>query len=248
MISDFRDAFYTMPLHPQEEPFAVVKGQHCYYLLKTVVFGLACGPLLWARLAAWAMRLGQAVACSREAGVQCFVDDPLVLACGCSARQRTRAFLRYLLTWTCLGFSAAWNKVSRGSQVDWIGVNLKLPQDHAGVFEVSLSPAKTLKLMQLLQEILQAKDMFAIAQLAEDRGHSQAEQTEQVLDMLDADLSASSGGRASSSSSSSNSGMTDGQGAQGEGLVSDDTLLETFRNPKRTLESGQAQEEESSPK
>ena len=41
MISDVKDAFYTMPLHPQEEPFAVVKGQHCYYLLKTVVFGLA---------------------------------------------------------------------------------------------------------------------------------------------------------------------------------------------------------------
>ena len=73
---------------------------------------------------------------------------------------------------------------------------------------------------------------------AEGRGHSQAEQIEQVLDMLDVDLSASSGGRASASSSSgsSNSGMTDGQGAQGEGLVSDDTLLETFRNPKRTLE------------
>ena len=80
----------------------------------------------------------------------------------------------------------------------------------------------------------------------EDRGHSQSEQVEQVLDMLDTDLSASSGGRASSSSS--NSGMTDAPAAPAEGLVSDDTMLEVFRNPKLTLESGQSQEEESSPK
>ena len=79
---------------------------------------------------------------------------------------------------------------------------------------------------------------------AEDRGHSQAEQVEQVLDLLDTDLSASSGGRASSS----NSSMTDAPEAPTEGLLSDDTLLEAFRNPKRNLERAQLQEEESSPK
>ena len=54
---------------------------------------------------------------------------------------------------------------------------------------------------------------------AEDRGHSHGEQIEQVLDLLDADLSASSGGRASSSSSS----MSDTPAA-----LTDDTLLEEF--------------------
>ena len=103
MISDFKDAFYSLPLHVEEQPFAVIKGSSLSYLLKTVVFGVACGPLLWARLASWGMRISRAVACCSESRAECFVDDPIVLACGGSVRQRTRSFARYLLSWTVLG-------------------------------------------------------------------------------------------------------------------------------------------------
>ena len=73
----------------------------------------------------------------------------------------------------------------------------------------------------------------------EDRGHSQSEQLEQVLDLLDTELSASNGGRASSSSSS----ISDVLGTQEETLVSDGMMLDEFK--KRALESAQLQPEES---
>ena len=75
----------------------------------------------------------------------------------------------------------------------------------------------------------------------EDRGHSQSEH-EQVLDLLDTELSASNGGRGSSS----NSSISDVQRTQEEELVPDDMMLDEFK--KRTLESAQLQSEESSSK
>ena len=170
MISDFKDAFCSLPLHVEEQPFAVIKGNSLYYLLKTVVFGVASGPLLWARLASWGMCISQAVACCSECKAQCFVDDPIMLACGGSERQRTRSFARYLLSWTVLGFEIAGGKVARGVQVDWIGVRLKLPRDQVWVLEVTLSEAKTRKLLDLLEELLQVKGMVATAKLEHAAG------------------------------------------------------------------------------
>ena len=71
-----------------------------------------------------------------------------------------------------------------------------------------------------------------------DRGQSQGEQLEEVLDMLAADLSVSSGGRASSRTSSRSSGVS-GQ----EELVPDDMSLDEFK--KRTLEHAELEAEES---
>ena len=62
-----------------------------------------------------------------------------------------------------------------------------------------------------------------------DRGQSQDEQLEEVLDMLATDLSVSNGGRASSSAS--------GTSSRQEELVPDDMLLDEFK--KRTLENAQ---------
>ena len=74
-----------------------------------------------------------------------------------------------------------------------------------------------------------------------DRGQSQDEQLEEVLDMLGTDLSVSNGGRASSSTSSRSGGMS-GQ----EELVPDDMTLDEFK--KRTLEHAELGEEESAAK
>ena len=48
-----------------------------YYLPRSVCFGLACGPLLWGRLASAAMRLAQSTVGGADARLQCFVDDPI---------------------------------------------------------------------------------------------------------------------------------------------------------------------------
>ena len=74
-----------------------------------------------------------------------------------------------------------------------------------------------------------------------DRGQSQSEQLEEVLDMLATDLSVSNGGRASSRTSSRSGGMS-GQ----EELVPDDMSLDEFK--KRTLEHAELEAEESAAK
>ena len=74
-----------------------------------------------------------------------------------------------------------------------------------------------------------------------DLGQSQGEQLEEVLDMLETDLSVSGGGRASSRTSSRSGGMS-GQ----EELVPDDMSLDEFK--KRTLEHAELEAEESAAK
>lgn len=77
LVCDFSDAFYTLKLHESERKWVICKGlDSSYFVMKCVCFGLACGPLLWARLASWAMRLAQSVALSHESRLQCYVDDP----------------------------------------------------------------------------------------------------------------------------------------------------------------------------
>ena len=60
--------------------FVIFKGGHSgegekYRISKCVVFRLAAGPLLWARIASAAMRVVQAVMTEREAAIACYVAD-----------------------------------------------------------------------------------------------------------------------------------------------------------------------------
>ncbi|CAJ1365705.1 unnamed protein product [Effrenium voratum] len=88
MVADFKDAFNMLGLRQNERPFVIVKGLNAangaprYFAFSVVVFGLAPGPLLWGRLAAAAMRLGQASMRPNEGEVCTFVDDPIVVAAG----------------------------------------------------------------------------------------------------------------------------------------------------------------------
>ena len=156
-IIDFSDAFYTLKLHPSERSHTVVKGNDGrYYILLSVCFGLCCGPLVWGRLAAALLRLGQATMESREGRSQCYADDPLLVAIGPSTRARSAVFARVTLLWCCLGATLAWKKVQRGPKVEWIGVALHLEGERYETLRVSLTPEKTQRLFELFQEIFEA--------------------------------------------------------------------------------------------
>ena len=58
---DFRDAFYTMKVSENERKHVIARGSSSFYVFRCVAFGLACGPLLWGRLAAFASRFTQAI-------------------------------------------------------------------------------------------------------------------------------------------------------------------------------------------
>ena len=58
-----------------------------------------------------------------------FVDDPVVVAIGQSSQDRSWIFLRHLALWRALGLKLSWNKAQRGSNLVWIGFELKVESD-----------------------------------------------------------------------------------------------------------------------
>ncbi len=160
-VWDFKDAFYTMKLREQEKKFVVVKGaDQCYYLMQCVAFGLACGPLLWGRLAAAAMRISQSTVQSWEGRAQCFVDDPILVVAGKSLQERSKIFCLYLLTWTALGFQISWAKAQRGIEVTWIGFGIRLIGAASKDIQIFMTKEKASKIWDILMEIKQYGTML----------------------------------------------------------------------------------------
>lgn len=154
-IADFKDAFYTLKLKESERANTVVKGNDgSYYIMRCVCFGLACGPTLWGRMAAMAMRVSQAATLTAEGRVQCYVDDPIIIGVGPTRRDRSRIFCRYLLIWCSFGFPISWGKISRGTSVDWIGVALSLVGETGKDLQIVLPPEKTAKLLDAFGKLI----------------------------------------------------------------------------------------------
>ncbi len=178
LIADFMDAFYTLWLTAQERKYVVVKGtpdawgRPRYYLIQVVAFGLACGPLLWGRLAAAVMRLSQATVHQKESRSQCYVDDPILLAIAATLRERTRIFCLHLLLWCSLGFEVAWHKAQRGREVDWIGFSLAFVGPFFRDFSVTLPQDKLTKLLDTFQELsaFRSRGMIPLALLSQAAG------------------------------------------------------------------------------
>lgn len=157
-IIDFSDAFYTLKLHPSEQSHTVVKGNDGrYYILLSVCFGLCCGPLVWGRLAAAFLRLGQSTMVSRE-------EDPSVTLTIPSLWLLGHLFDPAPLCLRFCGFF--WGPLllgerpsQLGTQVEWIGVALQLEGgllNALKALKVTLTPDKTEKLFELFAEVLHA--------------------------------------------------------------------------------------------
>ena len=80
-VLDFSDAFWQVPLEPEERRFfccqVTLDGKLYYVVFLRTVQGSRGAPLSWARLAALVMRLTQALFDTRKVKLHCFVDDPI---------------------------------------------------------------------------------------------------------------------------------------------------------------------------
>jgi hypothetical protein len=126
MVADYRDAYHTLPVHESEKRFGVAKtfGDH-YICFTTIMLGGEAAPLVWGRAGAYLMRSAQAMFLPEELLVECYVDDPFVLAAG-SPATRKKFFAIFLLWMLVLGLPISWNKVSRGRRVEWCGSEVRL--------------------------------------------------------------------------------------------------------------------------
>eukprot|EP00435_Cladocopium_sp_Y103_P060961 s1539_g22.t1 len=161
-VVDFKDAFYQCRLADAERKHVVVKAEGTtYFILEVVAFGLACGPLLWSRLAAALVRLAQA-ACWDTARVQCYVDDPVLVVKGQDALARAVNLAVPLLLWQALGCQLSWSKMQFGQSVQWIGFCMTLAR---GCMTARLAEDKLVKLQAALEELLAHKGVVPVQQL-----------------------------------------------------------------------------------
>ena len=128
-----------------ERTYVTAKGLDYWVCFLVVAFGLACGPLLWGRLAALANRLAQAMFKPSEMRIQTYVDDTVLALAVKSVRERDRLIVLCLLLWVVLGFKLAWHKGQRGQTVEWIGAEIPTGRDSQADFFVKVRLTKECK-------------------------------------------------------------------------------------------------------
>ena len=153
LVLDFVDAFWNVPLLAAERRFFVGKLRSRYFVFLRAAQGSRNGPLAWAGVVSLAIRLVQA--CLWEGGVcpariNTYVDDPLTVVRGTETR-RNYLVACLVLLFTALGFPLSFRKGSRGTSVDWIGLNVSV---HPRVVHLTITEARVKELRDLADEAL----------------------------------------------------------------------------------------------
>ena len=145
MVSDFADAFHSLPIHPDEEKYCLarISGDH-FLVFKTVMFGGVSSPLTWGRAGSFLMRGGAALFDKAELLAQCYVDDPIALARG-DKETRSKRFSIFILWFLVFGLRMSWKKVARGFRVDWCGASVAFPDRHLVKISLSIEFVKSLE-------------------------------------------------------------------------------------------------------
>ena len=153
LVLDFVDAFWNVPLMASERRFFVGKLRSRYFVFLRAAQGSRNGPLAWAGVVSLAIRLVQA--CLWEGGecparINTYVDDPLTVVRGTETR-RNYLVACLVLLFTALGFPLSFRKGSRGTSVDWIGLNLSV---RPRVVHLAIAEARVKELRDLAEEAL----------------------------------------------------------------------------------------------
>eukprot|EP00971_Amphidinium_carterae_P349156 6490871-Amphidinium_carterae.1 len=148
---DFRDAFKQLHVSRDEQRWlsGFLDGRWFHY--ERLLFGVASGPLLWCRVAAWICRCSQGVV-GDKARLHCYVDDPLALLRGTSQQCR-RMGASLLVLWSALGLGLATEKGAFGKTVEWIGCELTISKTGAAL---KIPESKRAELLSMCEEVLSA--------------------------------------------------------------------------------------------
>jgi hypothetical protein len=153
MVLDFVDAFWNIPLSPDERRFFVGMLRGKLYVFLRAAQGSRNGPLAWAGVISLVMRLVQAVfweygRCPLR--LNTYVDDPLCIIRGTLKERRWKVCLLVLL-WRALGLPLAFKKGCLGTGVSWIGLFLEVK---SSVVDITISATRVAELLSLTVEAL----------------------------------------------------------------------------------------------
>ena len=82
MVLDYTDAFYKLPLHPEERKFYTAHFNGMFLNWNRIAQGSKNGPQLFGRLSAMIARLTQGVFDPPRLRLHVYIDDPIVILKG----------------------------------------------------------------------------------------------------------------------------------------------------------------------
>jgi len=132
MVLDFSDAFWLLPLAPEERKWFTSRIRGSFFVFLRNAQGSRNAPLGWGRLAALIGRATQSMFDKNRLRLEIYTDDPIV-AVGGNKKQRDRCLAIVILLWRCFGFPLSWHKSSRGKLASWIGADYKILENPVGV-------------------------------------------------------------------------------------------------------------------
>ena len=105
MVLDFSDAFYMLPLLPEERKYFVAHLGDSFYLWDRIAQGSLNGPGVFGRLSALTARMPQALFSPDRVQLQVYTDDPIAVLRGTPREtKRMAAILALRLARSWLGF------------------------------------------------------------------------------------------------------------------------------------------------
>ena len=122
-VCDFPDAFFAVPLNPQERCYFATQYMGYTYVWNRVAQGSLDGPTLYGRVAALVARLTQSILDANVARCQLYIDDPIITICA-SPQYTERLISVVCLAWLVIGFGLSFHKAQRGHTVEWVGYQL----------------------------------------------------------------------------------------------------------------------------
>ena len=150
-VLDFIDAFWNIPLDPEEIPWFCGKVRNIFLAYANTAQGSRNGPLSWCTIAALLARLTQGLFnVKKEARIQCYVDDPSVAVCG-NKRERQRIIAIIITVWRVAGFKLAFHKGMIGQKVTWVGADISITDS---TVTVSIPGDKIAELQSLTKQML----------------------------------------------------------------------------------------------
>ena len=148
---DITDAFWQLPLQPNEHKFFCTKFQDKYIIYERLAQGSRNAPLVWCRFMALISRITSGIFSADPFQLQTFVDDPLITVGG--TRESTDELIAaFTLFWMILGIKLAFPKAQSGHSVVWIGAHLSYQPD--GV-QVAIKDETAQDLMATVSQFLQ---------------------------------------------------------------------------------------------
>ena len=159
LISDFKDAFWLIPVRASERKHFVGRLFNKYLVYLRTAPGTSGAPISWAAVAGLVARLTQNFftvrkGCRRKqekVRLCVYVDDPLCSIRG-AVKARARSAGSILVDLPVLGFPQALSKASTWAVVEWICCVLSMD---GGKIQVKIPEEKIAELVRLTEQFLE---------------------------------------------------------------------------------------------